>query len=311
MNEIVYWNFDKSHLKNSAIQMRETAAINYELKLLSDNKKFKAMNNDYCVDAIKMAERIIGTKISGTVVEVGAGSGVYSCSVAKNSGIEKIYAVEYSEKTVKELMTFVIKKNNFVPEIENKIFPTVGSFDEIKLPDNSVDFIIDVGSLHHSEDRERTFKELYRVLKIGGFLIGIDRCSYNTKTNADLQNKLDRVYSKTYKLDRGYNTEEKLTRRMNSEHDPLLAEWEYLLIKVGFKLTLFWIYSFGTDKKLLRILYKFTVGIFFKIFGGFLMYRKITQLGNMKIPFYPFFSKNQQMMNMIIIAEKKEYIAMP
>lgn len=208
-------------------------------------------------------------------------------------------------------MTFVIKKHNFPEFVENKIFPVVGSFDEIKLPNESVDFIIDVGSLHHSEDRHKTFQELYRILKIDGYLICVDRCSYNTLSNAQLQKKLDREYSRKYKSERGFKPDLKLTRRMNSEHDPLLAEWEYLLIKVGFKLNLFWIYSIDKRRKVLNILYKSTVGLFFKLFGKAMMMKKLTQLGNMKIPYYPFFSKKEQQMNMLIIAQKKEYVEMP
>ncbi|MCF8265778.1 MAG: class I SAM-dependent methyltransferase [Ignavibacteriales bacterium] len=207
------------------------------------------------------------------VVEVGVGSGIYSCSVAANPGIKKIYALEYAPKTVELLMSYVIKKHNFTPEIENKIFPIVGSFDDIKLPDESVDYIIDVGSLHHSENREKTFRELYRILKPGGFLVGVDRCSSNTLSNLELQQKLNIKYSKEYKIQRGMGPDEKFTRRMNSEHDPILAEWEYLLAKTGFKVNIFWIYA--GSKKMSGLFFKIIMGTFYKIFGEKMMRKKI------------------------------------
>lgn len=307
MNDIIYWNFSKSHLKDSAILMREKIAINYELLQLKDPKIYHEIVNDYCVDALRQAELIIEKNFHGTILEVGAGTGIYSCQIAKNSEVEKIYALEYSENCVKELMTFVIKSFNFKPEIENKIIPVVGSFDDIKLPDNSVDFVIDVGSIHHSEDRFKTLSEIYRVLKVGGYLIGIDRFSPNTLTNLELNKKLDVEYSAKFKEERGYKPDESLTRRMNSEHDPLLAEWEYFIIKVGFRPFIFWIHTFNKKKNILALAHK----LFFKFFGHQMMKAKKTQLGNCKIPYYPFFSKKTPKMNMIIIAQKEPFIEMP
>lgn len=307
MNKITYWEFDKEHLKDSAISMRENIALNYELAQLKDPKTYDEIVNDYCVDALKQAEEIIGKRMHGTVVEVGAGTGIYSCQIAKNEEVEKVYSVEYSKGCVEELMTYVIKSFNFESKVENKIFPVVGSFDNISLPDNSVDFVIDVGSLHHSEDRFKTIKEIYRILKIGGYLIGVDRFSANTSTNLDLNKRLDVEYSKEFKDVRGYDPNEKLTRRMNSEHDPLLAEWEYFIVKSGFRPFIFWIHLFPPKRKLLGAIHK----IFFKILGQKLMKKKITQWGNSKIPYYPFFSNKPMKMNMLIVAKKEPYFEMP
>ena len=50
-----------------------------------------------------------------------------------------------------------------------------GSFNEIPLPDSSVDFIVEENTFHHSNDLDMTLKECLRVIKPGGKMILIDR----------------------------------------------------------------------------------------------------------------------------------------
>lgn len=309
MNSPLIWEIPQKDINHTAIRMRATIAVEYEKKLFEDDKYFSKIINDYAVDAIRQAERIICKKIHGTVLEVGAGTGIYSCNVAKNKDVDKIYSVEYSDVCVNKLMSFVIEKFPISADKKNKIIPVVGSFDNIKLPDNSVDFIINVNSLHHSENREKTFDELYRVLKPNGYLISLDRASYNTLTNIDLNKKLDAEYTMEFKLQRGFKPDEIYTRRMNSEHDPLLAEWEFLLCRAGFKVNAFWIYELRRPI-ILAFFYKLLIGSFFLLFGNYLMRKKNTQIGHAKIPYYPFFSKNSST-NLLLIAKKLPYSKMP
>jgi ubiquinone/menaquinone biosynthesis C-methylase UbiE len=311
MNSISYWNFSKDTIRESAIDMRSLSSVNYHKKILSDKNNFQKWAFGSRYDCLVIAEQITGP-FKGVVLEAGAGTGLYSCHMAKKNLIEKVIPVEYSKTCVEELMTETIRQFNLTPEEEAKIHPTVGSFNEIKLPDDSVDFIIAMGSLHHSEDRDKTLKELYRILKVGGFLIACERASYNEKTNAQLNHDLEIEFDEEFKRSMGYDVHEKYTRRMNSEHDPLLAEWEYLIPKNGFKPTIFWFEkSFLDFNKPLKIASKCFSKLVFSIIGYTLMRKKITQIKHQKIPYYPWFTKSEAIDPILIIAEKMPWSEMP
>ena len=57
--------------------------------------------------------------------------------------------------------------------VQNRVIPVLGDFDNLKVEDESIDWIIEFDSLHHSFDLERTAKESYRVLKEGGFCVWV------------------------------------------------------------------------------------------------------------------------------------------
>ncbi len=312
MNEPIYWDYLNDNIRHSAIDMRERSAINHHKKIFSNKKSFNQWVYGFRYDCLKLVEIIIGRKISGKIIEIGAGTGTFSCVLSKNDEINKIYTLDYSKGCVEILIPFVIKQFNLSKFEEEKIFPVVGSYNNIKLPDNSLDFVIAMGSLHHSENREETLNEIYRVLKVGGYLIACERASYNTRTNYELNSLLEKEYSSEFKKKMGYSIDQKYTRKMNSEHDPLLAEWEYLLGKNGFKNYIFWFLRF-TKKSKFRILLLWNVlgKVFFKLFGTLMVKRKITQLLHMKIPYYPWFSKSKLHDDLLIISKKEAYVKMP
>lgn len=311
MRNIEYWNIGTEWIRESAIDLRDRISSEFELNSFRDDVIFSDAVNDYCVDALRFLEKIVG-KYRGRVVEAGAGTGIYSCRMAEYPEVEEVIAVEYSRHCVERLIPFVIGKFSFPPEIEDKIIPVVGSFNHMQLPDDSVDFVIDVGSIHHSENRGITLREIYRVLKIGGYLIGIDRASPNTFSSRELNARLDSEYSAEFKLQRGLTQYEKLSRRMNSEHDPLMSEWEYLLTRTGFEQTVFWIHEVSRKRKSIYLLWKGIFGLFFSLFGERWMKKRRSQFQHMKIPFFPFFSKHSPgTLNIIIVARKAPFIEMP
>lgn len=315
MNEIIEWNYSLNDVRESAIDMRSKSAINYHKKVFSNDKLFHEWIHGFRYDCLNLVEEIIGQKYHGLVLEAGAGSGIYSCHMAKKKNVDKVLAVEYSEECVKNLMTYVIKRFKLNKKQEDKIYPVIGSFDEIKLENNSVDFIIAMGSLHHSENREKTICELYRVLKVGGYLVACERATENTTTNKELNQKLDVEFSNDFKKKMGYKESETYTRRDNSEHDPLMAEWEYLFAKAGFKNSIYW---FHRGPRLIRgigmifSIFWHTFGrLFFTLFGHAMMKRRLTQVSFLKIPYFPWFSKSKKADKVLILSQKLPYQEMP
>ena len=308
MNEINYWDADCNHNRDSALEMRERSAINYHIKILAEADMFNKWVYNFRYDCLKIIKQVIGKEIHGTILEIGSGTGIYSCLISKLESVKKIYTLDYSKACIEQLLPFVIDQFNLNEKERMKIFPVVGSFNNIQLQDNSIDFIVAMGALHHSEDREVTFKEVYRVLKPGGYLIACERASYDTTTNQELNKELDQEYNQKHKELMGYNVEETYTPRMNSEHKPLLAEWQYLLTKVGFKPRIFWFLKFRKGIK--KLSWNFLGWLLFSMIGPKLFSKSITQILHMRIPFYPWFSKFNPD-DILIVSKKIPYTEMP
>ena len=117
-----------------------------------------------------------------------------------------------------------------------KIIPVSGSFDDIHLASDSLDFAVEIDSLHHSRNLERTLHECARVLKPGGILVCLDRCHPNSLTDAQVEAMLDRVYPKEFLVANHYPPEVTLTRRDNGEHEYRMFEWERAFKGAGFRL---------------------------------------------------------------------------
>ena len=108
----------------------------------------------------KLAQ-IIAEKIeSGTIIDLGSGTGYLSIQIAKSSPNVMIYGIDLSKKMVE------ISRNH-AAGIENVRFE-LGNATRLPFENNSVDFIVSTGSLHHWKYPVNVFDECYRVLKQGG-----------------------------------------------------------------------------------------------------------------------------------------------
>jgi len=170
-------------------------------------------------------------KIKGIGVEVGSGPGTFSSVLAKRDLVEKIYAVEVCRPIVELLMPKVA--GYVLGDKEDKLIGAVGSFDDMELPDESVDFVFDFFSLHHSDNLEKTLKECYRILKKGGLIFCFDKARPDYFTERDLDDLLDAEYGPEDKKMFGMPSEQKFTRRMNGEKEYRLKDWKQAFSKAG------------------------------------------------------------------------------
>lgn len=172
--------------------------------------------------------------LKGQGVELGAGVAAFSAVAAKRfPGIEKIYALELVPDVVSMLQRKTVDR--VAPGKSDVVVPVIGSFDEISLPDNSLDFCIEFASLHHSHDMPVTLREVNRVLKPGGVVIAVDRAHHNSLTDEQIKFMLDVEYSAAWKAENGYD-DAPLTRRVNGEHEHRLKTWEKYFDDTGFDL---------------------------------------------------------------------------
>eukprot|EP01022_Parablepharisma_sp_SALTPOND_P017621 TRINITY_DN28499_c0_g1_i1.p6 TRINITY_DN28499_c0_g1~~TRINITY_DN28499_c0_g1_i1.p6 ORF type:complete len:318 (+),score=20.29 TRINITY_DN28499_c0_g1_i1:3780-4733(+) len=122
-------------------------------------------------------ECFLGQEIYGEVMEIGAGTAWCSSILSKKENISKVFTVEFDLFSIKELMPKVF---DALEADVGKIQLVLGSFNDIRLQDNSLDFIFSMGALHHSQNLFRTYSELYRVLKPGGFVLISEPCYSNS-----------------------------------------------------------------------------------------------------------------------------------
>lgn len=176
--------------------------------------------------------KLLKKKIKGVGLEVGAGPATFSSVLAKRDSVQKMYAVEVCEPIVKLLMPKVAWY--ILEDKDNKLTGAVGSFDSMELPDESVDFIFDFFSLHHSDNPEKTLKECGRILKKGGFIFCFDKARPDYFTKEDLDELLDSEYDDDFKKQMGMPVNQKFTRGMNDEKEYRLKDWLSAFENAGF-----------------------------------------------------------------------------
>ena len=108
----------------------------------------------------KLAQ-IISEKIeSGTIIDLGSGTGYLSIEIAKSAPNVKVCGIDLS-------MKMVDISRSHAKGIENVRFE-LGNAAKLPFENNSIDSIVSTGSLHHWKYPVKVFDECYRVLKQGG-----------------------------------------------------------------------------------------------------------------------------------------------
>lgn len=129
---------------------------------LESGRRMEALEIDQVV-------REIGMKSGDLVAEIGAGTGIFSVSLARAvSPAGEVYAVEVDE--------------GFLPMIGAKaeqagmtnVHPLLGEFEDPKLPRNDIDVAFFHDVLHHIEDRGPYLQKTASYLKPGGRIVVVD-----------------------------------------------------------------------------------------------------------------------------------------
>jgi len=160
----------------------------------------------------------------GIGLDLGSGTGLLASLMACHPDVEAVFALDVCE----DLAALVAPKiaGAVLGPVASKVVPVVGSFDDIHLADESVDFIVEFKSLHHSDDLLQTFREASRVLKPRGWMLCYDRCQPDSLSDEAIDRLLSRVYPEVFLARNGCPPGITFTRRENGEHEYRWFEWE-------------------------------------------------------------------------------------
>ena len=251
--KVVYWQ-DPENLHELVYVHSRSFVTNFSLENSPEIQEKQIYSEHIYIEKSELLEIIdiaissTGFQPQGVGVELGAGCAAISVELVKsNPEINKIYAVEI----VPEIVEFAA-----VPLIDmhmnnEKVIPVVGDFDSLKLKDESIDFIVEFDSLHHSFNLEKTIAESGRVLKSGGQLLAIDRSHWSASKRRRLELE-NQEYSIKFLEDRGIPVETRITRADNGEHEYLLSEYIGAFKHAGFS-EIKWVFLIDPSLSILKL----------------------------------------------------------
>jgi SAM-dependent methyltransferase len=147
------------------------------LELLDDPHSAQHMRDTYVgVDLQACAQRFaasgefaevlrhLGSHARGTILDLGAGSGIASYAFARTSAVQ-VYALEPGDSAL-------VGRRAIAQVTEGLPVAILGGIGEqIPLPDNAVDLVYTRQVLHHTTDLPRVLRECRRVMKPGGIFL--------------------------------------------------------------------------------------------------------------------------------------------
>jgi len=110
------------------------------------------------------------------VLDYGCGHGMHAIEIAK-MGVSEIFGIDLSEESLK-----IAQKRSTKLGLEGKLKFAKMDAESLEFPDNSFDIVFDGGTFS-SIEIEKAYKEISRVLKPGGILIGIETLGHHPLAN--------------------------------------------------------------------------------------------------------------------------------
>ena len=127
---------------------------------LNDPERLKDIPPDFILEKLNM-------KNPGAVVDLGAGTGLFSIRFARMPGIEKVYALDIADVMVEYI-------NENVSPLYPEIIPLSMEESNIPLQDNIAGFLVMINLHHELHEPLKLLEEAARVLKQGGKLAIVD-----------------------------------------------------------------------------------------------------------------------------------------
>lgn len=143
----------------------------------------------------------------GVAIDLGSGGGHLGIAVAKQSQLE-VYLYDISEEA-----TEIAKRRVDKEGLTDRVKPINGDVHSIPFANNSVDLVISRGSLWFWEDQVRAFKEIDRVLKVGGRTY-VGGGFGNQEIKAEIDRDMTDKFGPNWKPIKKFDTQEEMAKKV-------------------------------------------------------------------------------------------------
>ncbi|MGL4990836.1 MAG: class I SAM-dependent methyltransferase [Sarcina sp.] len=135
-----------------------------------DPKKLEKLNNPKRVESLNLELLIKELNIpsNSTLVDIGAGTGVFSEELLKLIPDSKCYAYDISN----DMITWI--NENRVPNLNSRLFVSLMEENKIPANDNFADLAFMINLHHELENSDILTKEVYRIIKTNGKILICD-----------------------------------------------------------------------------------------------------------------------------------------
>jgi len=130
-------------------------------KRLEDPARLEALPQSAVVDLLRLSG-------AETVVDYGAGTGIYTVAVAAAVPTGKVFAVEALPQLAELL------RQKITPELADRLCLCQTDDNVVPLDDGEADRVVMVDVLHHLYDQPEALEEVVRVLRPGGLFVVLD-----------------------------------------------------------------------------------------------------------------------------------------
>jgi len=242
--EIIDWSPEKDiSIKAKEFEIHEEYHKSLIDKYKSESQIF-TNTRKFRIIALEMANAEVGP-INGDILEIGAGDGWCSAHILKNYNVNSLHSMEITKAAINDLIPHVF---SICGVNSDKTTLIRGSFNQIEF-ESKFDYIIGMGAIHHSENLQLTFDNIYRALKPGGVFIAQEPAMVDSTQNEFYTDRNQKV-----------TTFKKILKVKNEDRsDIFYRKCEYMTAGYhsGFELKIKWIFEtnrwyrrlFGIDPK--------------------------------------------------------------
>lgn len=132
-----------------------------KLEKLNDPGRFESLNPDVMWTAL-------GSPRPTTIVDLGAGTGLFSAKFAELSGSETVYAVDMEQRMLDWM------RDNLPLAAAGRLVPILSTETSVPLADGIADLVTMINLHHELADKGATYAEALRLLSGGGQLLVVD-----------------------------------------------------------------------------------------------------------------------------------------
>lgn len=132
-----------------------------KLERLNDPARFDDLDPDRMWEAL-------GSPQPGVLVEIGAGTGLFSARFATMAPAATVYAVDVAPEMVSWM------RENRPEAAEGRLVPVLAEETRVPLADGIADVAVTVNLHHELADPDATYREALRLLRPGGSMLAVD-----------------------------------------------------------------------------------------------------------------------------------------